>query len=192
VLGDAAWESPKPGDASFANDDARIIASAATALTAAANLLRREGYEVMYLGDDLDDEARHLGRAHAELAKRQVAARRKTAILSGGETRVVLGKTGGRGGRNLEYLGALALALDGTAGVYALAADTDGIDGHGDHAGGIMTPDMLAVGAERGVSLRGLLADHDSYQFFDVCDLLIRTGPTRTNVNDFRVILCAP
>ena len=190
VLGDGIYESPKPGDPSFANDDARIIASAATALTATAHWLRQEGYEVVYLGDDLDDEARSLGRDHAELAKRHSGSGVKTAILSGGETRVVLGKAGGRGGRNLEYLGALALALDGSAGVYALAADTDGIDGHGDHAGGIVTPDMLAVGAGRGVSLEALLADHDSYQFFDVCDLLVRTGPTRTNVNDFRLILC--
>jgi glycerate 2-kinase len=189
VLGDGTCESPKPGD-SFANDHARIIASAATALTATARLLRQEGYEVVYLGDDLADEALSLGREHAELAKRRLGSGVKTAILSGGETRVVLGKTGGRGGRNLEYLGALALALDGCAGVYALAADTDGIDGHGDHAGGIVTPDMLAAGAKRGVSLKELLSAHDSYQFFDVCDLLVRTGPTRTNVNDFRLILC--
>ncbi|MNC92584.1 putative hydroxypyruvate reductase [compost metagenome] len=88
------------------------------------------------------------------------------------------------------YLSALALELDGCPGISALAADTDGIDGHGDHAGAIVLPSTLASGAARGVSLEMQLARHDSYTFFDSCDLLIRTGPTRTNVNDFRLILC--
>jgi hydroxypyruvate reductase len=90
------------------------------------------------------------------------------------------------------YLAALGLELDGARGVYALAADTDGIDGRGDHAGGKITPDTLARGAARGVSLERLLEAHDTYEFFAACDLLIRTGPTRTNVNDFRLILCDP
>jgi hydroxypyruvate reductase len=192
VLGDAACESPKPGDAAFADDQVRLIASAATALDAAASLLRGEGYDVVYLGDDLDDEAQALGREHARLAKQHAASGKRTAILSGGETRVVLNRTGGRGGRNLEYLSGLALELDGSPGVYALAADTDGIDGQGDHAGGLVTPEVLAVGAARGPSLGELLSLHDSYQFFDNCDLLVRTGPTRTNVNDFRLIVCEP
>ena len=129
-------------------------------------------------------------RAHARLAKRLHAAGRRTAILSGGETRVVLGEGGGRGGRNTEYLSALALELDGAPGVFALAADTDGVDGHGDHAGGIVTPEILSLGRERDLSLATLLAQHDSYSYFDACGLLVRTGPTRTNVNDFRLILC--
>ena len=99
---------------------------------------------------------------------------------------------GGRGGRNTEYLAALALELDGAPGIHALAADTDGIDGHGDRAGAIVVPEMLAVGAARGLSLAALLARHDSYSYFDGCGLLLRTGPTRTNVNDFRLILCHP
>jgi len=121
---------------------------------------------------------------------------RRTALLSGGETRVVLGdefvEEGGRGGRNTEYLAALALELDGAPGIAALAADTDGIDGHGDHAGGIVVPETLAFGAERGLSLADLLARHDTYRYFDACGLLLKTGPTRTNVNDFRLILCEP
>jgi hydroxypyruvate reductase len=190
VLHDARLESPKPGDDAYRGDAAVLVASAATALEATAAFLGGEGYRVRYLGDDLADEAQALGREHARLARRCAESGVKTAILSGGETRVVLGDGGGRGGRNLEYLAALALELDGCRGVYAIAADTDGIDGHGDHAGGYVTPDLLAVGAERGVSLEALLEAHDTYQFFDVCDLLIRTGPTRTNVNDFRLILC--
>ena len=105
----------------------------------------------MQLGDDLDDEAQALGREHARLAKRTRQSGERTAILSGGETRVVLGEGGGRGGRNTEYLAALALELDGAPGIFALAADTDGIDGHGDHAGGIVVPELLQLGAERGL-----------------------------------------
>jgi hydroxypyruvate reductase len=192
VLDDVRLESPKPGEQGFRSDATHLIASAATALEAAAVYLRHEGYEVMYLGDDLDDEARTLGRRHAELAKRCLASGVRTAILSGGETRVVLGETVGQGGRNLVYLAALALELRAARGVYALAADTDGIDGRGDHAGGKVMPDLLARGAARGVSLERLLEEHDTYRFFAACDLLVRTGPTRTNVNDFRLILCEP
>jgi hydroxypyruvate reductase len=193
VLEDAKYESPKPGDPAFAHDDVSLVACAATALDATATFLREEGYETVYLGDDLDDEAQTLGRLHARIAKEHAGSGTKVAILSGGETRVVLtGSGGGRGGRNLEYLSGLALELDGCPGIYALAADTDGIDGDGDHAGGIVIPDLLGVGAARGAPLATLLALHDSYQFFDNCDLLIRTGPTRTNVNDFRLILCEP
>jgi hydroxypyruvate reductase len=190
VLTDAQWETPKPGDAAFARDTVHLIATAATALAAAAELLETEGYEVVKLGDDLDDEAQALGREHARLAKDKARAGKRVAILSGGETRVVLGEGGGRGGRNTEYLASLALELDGAPGIYALAADTDGIDGHGDHAGGIVVPETLALGAARGLSLATLLARHDSYSYFDACDSLLKTGPTRTNVNDFRLILC--
>jgi hydroxypyruvate reductase len=190
VLSDAQWETPKPGDTGFARDTVHLIATAATALAAASRLLEAEGYEVVKLGDDLDDEAQALGREHARLAKDKARGGKRVAILSGGETRVVLGEGGGRGGRNTEYLAALALELDGAPGIYALAADTDGIDGHGDHAGGIVVPETLALGAARGMSLATLLARHDSYSYFDACDSLLKTGPTRTNVNDFRLILC--
>jgi glycerate 2-kinase len=190
ALHDARWETPKPGDPAFRGDTVHLIATAATALAAAARLLRERGYEVRELGDDLDDEAQTLGREHARLAKRLQASGKRVAILSGGETRVVLGEGGGRGGRNTEYLSALALELDGAPGIFALAADTDGIDGHGDHAGGIVVPETLALGGAQGLSLASLLAQHDSYSYFDACGLLLRTGPTRTNVNDFRLILC--
>lgn len=192
ILKDPQWETPKPGDPKFANDSVHLIATAATALTSAARFLEENGFRVVQLGDDLDDEAQALGREHARLAKDARKSGERTAILSGGETRVVLGDGGGRGGRNTEYLAALALELDGAPGIAALAADTDGIDGHGDHAGGVVVPEMLAVGARRGLSLAGLLARHDTYSYFDACGLLLKTGPTRTNVNDFRLILCEP
>ena len=192
ILGDSKWETPKPGDAAFANDSVHVIATAATALAAAARFLEQQGFGVVQLGDDLDDEAQSLGREHARLAKEARKRGERTAILSGGETRVVLGEGGGRGGRNTEYLAALALELDGAPGIAALAADTDGIDGHGDHAGGIVVPETLALGAARDLSLADLLARHDTYSYFDACGLLLKTGPTRTNVNDFRLILCEP
>lgn len=193
VLGDPRWETPKPGDLAFAGDSVHLIATAATALAAAQRLLEREGYRVLMLGDDLDDEAVALGRQHARLAKEQWRSGVPTAILSGGETRVVLGgESGGRGGRNTTYLAALALELDGAPGIHALAADTDGIDGHGDHAGALVVPELLALGAAQGLSLAQLLARHDTYSYFDALGLLVRTGPTRTNVNDFRLILCQP
>lgn len=192
VLRDPAFESPKPGDAAFAADRVYLIATAATALKAAARVLAAEAYHVVPLGDDLSDEASALGRAHARLAKEYLAAGTRAALLSGGETRVVLGDSTGRGGRNLEYLAGLAAELDGCPGVYALAADTDGIDGHGDHAGAIVTPQTPVRGGAGGLSVREALATHDTYRFFDACGALLRTGPTRTNVNDFRLILCEP
>jgi hydroxypyruvate reductase len=208
ALRDVQWETPKPGDPEFARDSVHLIATAATALAAAAQFLEQRGYRVIELGDDLDDEAQTLGREHARLAKRTQKSGVRTAILSGGETRVVLGDEGMdargrttqgavvdegcRGGRNTEYLASLALELDGAPGISALAADTDGIDGHGDHAGAIVVPELLQLGAKRELSLADLLARHDTYGYFDACDLLLKTGPTRTNVNDFRLILCQP
>jgi glycerate 2-kinase len=194
VLGHSGAETPKPGAPEFAGDEVHLIATASTALDAATKFLRGHGYEVVYLGADLDDEAQDLGRRHAQLAKEQRARGQRVAILSGGETRVVLGEGdgGGRGGRNTEYIASLALALDGCPGVFALAADTDGIDGHGDHAGAFIVPETLRHGAVLGDSLATLLARHDTYSYFDSGRYLVKTGPTRTNVNDFRLILCQP
>ena len=174
VLDDPRRETPKPGAAEFRGDSVHLIASASTALGAAAACLRERGYEVEYLGDDLADEAQALGRAHARLARDRARSGRRTAILSGGETRVVIGAGDhGRGGRNTEYVASLALELDACPGVFALAADTDGIDGHGDHAGAVVTPETLRLGSERGLSLAELLARHDSYSYFDACGSLL-------------------
>jgi glycerate 2-kinase len=195
VLRDSDCETPKPGAPEFARDSVHLIATASTAMDAAARYLHKRGYEVVYLGDDLADEAQVLGREHARLAKQHRSTGKRVAILSGGETRVVLGdrgEGGGRGGRNTEYIASLALALDGAPGIFALAADTDGIDGAGDHAGATIVPETLRDGAERGLSLAQALAQHDTYSYFDATGNLLRTGATRTNVNDFRLILCQP
>lgn len=194
VLESPRFETPKPGDAGFDGDDIRLIATASTAFDAAEALLRAEGFEVLRLGEDLADEAAPLGRTHARLALEQQRRGVPVAILSGGETRVVLGESAGdgRGGRNLEYLAGLALELRGAPGIHALAADTDGVDGRGDHAGGVVAPGMLEAAAARGASLEALLRRHDSYRFFEACGGLVKTGPTRTNVNDFRLIVCLP
>ena len=194
VLGRSDAETPKPGAHAFASDQVHLIATASTALDATTKFLRGRGYEVVYLGADLADEAQELGRRHAQLAKEQRARGRRVAILSGGETRVVLGdgESAGRGGRNTEYIASLALELDGCPGVFALAADTDGLDGHGDHAGAFIVPETLRHGAVLGTSLATLLARHDTYSYFDSGRYLVKTGPTRTNVNDFRLILCHP
>lgn len=185
-------ESPKPADPTFARDRVELVASARTALDAAAAHLEAHGVRVMRLGDALGGPADELGRAHGQLAKQLRRDGGRVALLSGGETTVVLGAESGRGGRNLEYLGALALELEAEPGVWALAADTDGIDGDGDHAGGLVTPELPALAARAGVTLESALALHDTYRYFDACGLLLRTGPTRTNVNDFRLILCQP
>jgi hydroxypyruvate reductase len=190
VLKRRTSETPKPGAPGFASDKVHLIATASTALDAATQFLRGHGYEVVYLGADLADEAQELGRRHAKLAKELRAGGKRVAILSGGETRVVLGEGSGRGGRNTEYIASLALELDACPGVFALAADTDGIDGHGDHAGAFIVPETLRHGAVLGTSLAELLARHDTYSYFDSGRYLVKTGPTRTNVNDFRLILC--
>lgn len=192
VLSDPRFETPKPGDPSFADDRAELVATGATALMAARKLLEERGYAVLDLGDGLDDEAHVLGRAHAQLARGHAASGHPIAILSGGETRVVMRGSGGQGGRNLEYLAGLALGLEGAPNIIALAADTDGIDGSGGHAGGIVTPGVVDLGRRRGASLEECLAANDCYRFFEACDALVTTGPTRTNVNDFRLILCQP
>ncbi len=192
VLTDLANESPKPGDAGFAQDVARTVAMSKTAMVASDAFLAEKGYEVLRLGDDLAGDARELAREHARLAIQRSKQDKRVALLSGGETTVVVHGTGGRGGRNLEYLASLAVELDGRDGVYALAADTDGIDGSSDAAGAFFGPDLPALAKAAGVDLRASLDKNDTHRFFESCDLLVKTGPTRTNVNDFRLIVVEP
>ena len=192
VLDEPSFETPKPGAPGFEGDSVAMIATAGTALRAVHGMLEQAGFEVMYLGDDLDEEARTLGNAHAQLALEVQRSGRPTAILSGGETRVVMRGSGGRGGRNLEYLAGVAEGLRDQTGVFALAADTDGIDGHGGHAGAWLQPGDVAAAAARDVDLIDCLDSNDCYTFFEATDALLMTGPTRTNVNDFRLILCRP
>ncbi|TBR29930.1 MAG: hypothetical protein EPO10_05440, partial [Reyranella sp.] len=161
-------------------------------LEAAAAVAKERGVEVVMLGDNLEGEARALGAAHAhqaiEIAKR---GGKPVVILSGGETTVtVRGK--GRGGRNVEYLLAQAIAAHGTAGIWGLSADTDGVDGAEDIAGAVFTPDTLARARAKGGDPQAMLDDNDGHGFFELLGDALVTGPTRTNVNDFRVTLIAP
>lgn len=179
------WESIKPDHAALADSEFELIARPSNAQDAAADAVQAAGLEPTLLGADLEGEARDLGRSHAALAKSASPG----VILSGGETTVTVKDGQGRGGRNCEYLLALAIALDGAPGIQAIACDTDGIDGTEDAAGAIIGPDTLARAAAAGLDAAAMLSAHDSYTFFDTLGDLVRTGPTRTNVNDFRAIL---
>ncbi|MCC7274774.1 MAG: glycerate kinase [Alphaproteobacteria bacterium] len=191
-LAAAADETPKEGDPAFARATFTLVATPQMALDAAAEVARAAGVAPVILGDSIEGEARDVALVHAGIA-RQVQRRGQplpapAVLLSGGETTVtVRGK--GRGGRNAEFLLALAVALDGAPGIHALAVDTDGIDGTADNAGALLTPSSVARARAAGVEPRRLLADNDGYGFFAGLDDLIRTGPTLTNVNDFRAIL---
>jgi glycerate 2-kinase len=181
-------ETPKAGDLRFANVENRIIATAQGSLKAAAAVARQAGITPVLLGDAIEGEARTVAAEQARLALSQTAPR---VLISGGETSVtVRGK--GRGGRNAEYLLALAIALDGHAGIHAIACDTDGIDGTEDNAGALLTPDSLARAKALGLDAQAMLDDNDGYEFFAALGDLVVTGPTRTNVNDFRAILVLP
>ena len=188
----AAEETPKPGDVRLAGAENRIVATPQDALEAAAVAARRAGVTPIILGNAIEGEAREVALVHAGIA-RQAAdygqpAARPCVILSGGETTVtVRGK--GRGGRNAEFLLALAVALQGRSGIHAVACDTDGIDGTEDNAGAIIGPDTPTRAIAAGVDLAARLADNDGYGAFSALGDLIVTGPTLTNVNDFRAIL---
>jgi hydroxypyruvate reductase len=191
-LSDPAAETPKPGDARLGNVSNILIATPQGALEAAAQAARAAGFAPIILGNAIEGEARECGIVHAGVALQAAGYGQPIeppcAIISGGETTVtVRGK--GRGGRNAEFLLSLAIALGGRADIAALAADTDGIDGSEDNAGAIIGPDTLERAARAGVDVEAHLADNDAYTAFARLGDLIVTGPTRTNVNDFRAIL---
>jgi hydroxypyruvate reductase len=184
-------ETPKPGDPLFGRVEHRIVASAQRSLEAASSVFREAGVAAHILSESITGEARDVAEVHAAIA-RQVARHgqpfaRPVALISGGECTVTV-RGSGRGGRCSEFLLALALAASDLPNLWALAADTDGIDGVEDDAGAWFGPDTLARAARAGVDGRQLLADNDAWHFFDAAGTLIRTGPTRTNVNDFRVL----
>jgi glycerate 2-kinase len=192
-LESGAFETPKPGDAVFKGNAVHMIATPLQSLHAAAALARDAGIAVHVLSDEIEGESRDVGGVHAALA-RHIARRgepfaKPCVVLSGGETTVTVKNKAGRGGRATEFLLGSALALQGEPGVWVLAADTDGIDGVEDNAGAIVTPDTLARAAGLGLKARDSLDRNDAYGFFDTLGDLIMTGPTYTNVNDFRAML---
>jgi glycerate 2-kinase len=191
-LNTPAADAPKPDDPRFARNEHHIIASAGVSLEAAAELARAQGVEAHILSDSVEGEARDVALVHAALA-REVATkdrpfRKPAVLLSGGETTVTLRSKGGKGGRNGEFALSLALAIGGTS-LTALAADTDGIDGSEENAGAFVdgTTAQRLIGA--GLEGRALLERNDSYTGFATIGDLFETGPTGTNVNDFRAIL---
>ncbi len=197
-LESGALETPKPGDKAFAGQAVHMVATPQQSLEAAAAAARAAGLAAYILSDEMEGESREVGKVHAALA-RAVALRgqpfaRPCVILSGGETTVTVrprqpGDAKGRGGRAGEFCLGLALALQGQAGVYALAADTDGIDGMEDNAGAFVAPDTLARAVAHGMKVDRYLDRNDAYGYFEPLGDLVVTGPTHTNVNDFRALL---
>jgi glycerate 2-kinase len=184
-------ETPKDGDLV---SDVRIVAAPSMALRAVADVARQAGIVPLILGDALEGESREMGTIMAGIARSILdlaePVRPPALLISGGETTVSIGKGPvGRGGRNTEFLLAFALAMKSHPRIWAMAGDSDGIDGTEDAAGAIVAPDTLARGRAAALDARALLSGHDSYTFFDRIDDLIRTGPTMTNVNDIRAIL---
>ena len=188
-------ETPKPGSAVFDRCETRLISRPQDALEAAAARAAEAGVTPLILSDCLEGESGQLGIMMAGLARQARQHGQPAAppcvLLSGGETTVTLSGEGGRGGRNCEFLLSLAVHLDGLEGVSAVAIDTDGIDGSEDNAGAFVLPDSLARGEGLGLDAKAYLRAHDSYSFFAGLDDLLITGPTLTNVNDFRALLIA-
>jgi hydroxypyruvate reductase len=191
----APAETPKPGDPRLVLSSTVVLATASDALAAAAVAARSCGLRAIVLGDRIEGEAREVGRRHAEHAVQLVdwgeRGQPAAVLLSGGETTVTV-RGDGRGGRNTEYLLGLALGLDGRPGIYALAADTDGIDGSEDNAGAFVTPDTLDRAVAAGLDPHEILTRNDAYTLFERLGDLFITGPTLTNVNDLRAILVVP
>lgn len=197
-LENGALETPKPGDAQLTRCETHLIATPQQSLEAAAEAARALGLRAYILSDEIEGESREVGKVHAALARSAALGRgafeAPCIILSGGETTVTVrpraeGQPQGRGGRAGEFCMGLAQALSGQANVWALAADTDGIDGVEDNAGAVVTPDTLARAVSKGLKLTEHLARNDAYGFFKPLGDLVITGPTHTNVNDFRAIL---
>jgi hydroxypyruvate reductase len=192
LLESGAGESVKPADPRLVRAQTRIVTAPQMALEAAAQVARVAGVQPHILGDSLEGEARDIGKALAGIT-RQVARQGQPfqppcVLLSGGETTVTL-KGDGRGGRNVEFLLSLAAALDGLSGVHALAGDTDGVDGAEEIAGAVLTPDTLARAWAQGINPRASLDRNDGHGFFQALGDSVITGPTLTNVNDFRAIV---
>lgn len=192
-LRDAPEDAPHPDDARFAQNKVQVIASAARSLEAAADVARAAGIPAVILSDAIEGEAREVARMHGAIA-REVARRGRpftppVVMLSGGETTVTIRGDYGRGGRNSEFMLSLAVAIDGCAGITALAADTDGIDGSEDNAGAFADGHTVSRLRAAGIDPADKLAGHDAWTAFHAVDQVFVTGPTGTNVNDLRAIL---
>ena len=198
ALRSGAWETPKPGSPVFNGHSVQMIATPQQSLEAAADAARAMGLKAYILSDEVEGESREVGKVHAALARAAAKGQgpfiKPCVILSGGETTVTIkpqpaGTARGRGGRAGEFCMGLAQALQGQPGVWALAADTDGIDGVEDNAGARVAPDTLARALALGHKVDAYLQRNDAYGFFAALDDLVITGPTHTNVNDFRAML---
>jgi glycerate 2-kinase len=192
VLETGEGETVKPGDPRLARAETRMIATPQMALEAAAAIARKEGFAPVLLGDSIEGEARDVGKVMAGIAQQVAVHGQPSAppcvLLSGGETTVTV-RGRGRGGRNVEFLLSLTITLDALPGVFAIAGDTDGVDGQEEIAGALATPDTLERAWAKGIKPRDRLADNDGHSFFDALGDSVVTGPTLTNVNDFRAIL---
>lgn len=185
-------ETPKPGDRVFGRVENKVIATAHGALAAAATFFKSQGVRPVILGDSVTGEAREVAKVYGALAREvrqhSLPWPAPVALISGGECTVTV-KGNGRGGRCAEFLLSLAVDLDGAENIHALACDTDGIDGSENNAGAVLSPDVLSRAAKKNIHAEKLLDNNDGYGFFHALDDLVITGATRTNVNDFRVIL---
>jgi hydroxypyruvate reductase len=188
-------ETPKPGSDVFRNVQTHVIATSRGSMLAAAKLFQENGITPVILGDSISGEAKEVAKVMAalvrEIREHGTPFKPPVALLSGGECTVTVNSSGGRGGRCSEFLLSLAIELGGMPDVHALAADTDGIDGSEDNAGALLAPDSLARAQALEMNPRKMLAGHDSYGLFSALGDLVVTGPTRTNVNDYRAILIA-
>ncbi|MGD1906361.1 MAG: glycerate kinase [Leptolyngbyaceae cyanobacterium] len=186
----------RPDDNRLSTTQSHLIATPQQSLEAAAELAQAQGYTPFILGNAIEGEAQQVGIVHAGIARQVVNHNQPIAppcvILSGGETTVTVTGEAGKGGRNSEFLLSLAIALNSLDKVWAIACDTDGIDGSETNAGAVITPDSLAQARQQGLSAADYLHRHDSYSFFAGINALVETGPTLTNVNDFRAILIEP
>lgn len=196
ALADPSNETPKPGDPIFARAAYRIIATPRAALARAGEIARAAGYRVVDLGDGVTGEAREVAVRHAHMAREARQRGERVAIISGGELEVTVRNRNGRGGRSQEYALALAVQLDGSSGIAAIAADTDGIDGGDglvtDPAGGIVFSETLADARARHIDATSALDNNDATPVLEAMGALVVRGPTHTNVNDFRAILVDP
>ena len=192
ILESGAGETIKPGDPRLVRAETRMIATPQMALEAAAAVARAAGVPPLILGDSIEGEARDVGKVMAGIAQQAAVHGQPLpppcVLLSGGETTVTV-RGNGRGGRNVEFLLSLAIALDGRPGVFAIAGDTDGVDGQEEMAGAIVAPDTLSRAWAKGIRPRDSLANNDGHGFFEALGDSVVTGPTLTNVNDFRAIL---